>query len=556
MRKSSKGLMAAFAAAVSLSGCDTGPGQETSSNESAPAADGDLTVGSRGESVQAAHDYLARFGYLPNPELARTYPSWRPLVAQGPADRAVFDAHSAEAVRALQAFFGIPVTGIVDAATRELMHTPRCGVPEGIEALDPSDKFAGSGQKWNKTVVRWHVKNTPISTGLNSTEVGLAVQAALDTWGVNGVELFPEANRGDIEVGFAKIDGLGTGGFDVLGRTTYPNDGGDVTLDVQDSWSTTGAPGTNDVETVLLHELGHALGLAHSGFRGARMFPTITAGARALSIDDQVAFGALYNTFFRLPGTAKDIGVSSESDPSIWIISSEPFGNGFRVKHFNGTDWDSTDGGAVRIAVGPDGIPWLVDSVGQIWRRTTTDPFVGGAWQLLPGRARDIGVGADGTAWVLGVDSVPGGSGVHRFNGSFWVRAVDGAAVKIAVDEGGRPWVVNSSGRVFRRTTSDPSVANAWTDLGGNASDVAVAIGGSGRHAWAVGSESGNLRLSVWNEQPSVAGKSGSTAPRKFQFDMGKTVGAGGSGIAVSVDATGRPWVVDHNGVIFTARRQ
>jgi peptidoglycan hydrolase-like protein with peptidoglycan-binding domain len=550
MRRRNVGL-AALAAAVSLTACDVPPDPESA--DPAPTADGSLTIGSRGESVRAAHEYLARFGYLPNAELARSYPRWRPLVGHGPADPAVYDEHSAEAVRAFQSFVGLSVTGVIDGETRAFMDRPRCGVPEGIAPLDPADKFAWSGQKWNKTGVRWRVKNAPPGAAITSTTVIQVVEAAFDTWGANGVVLFPQnVNSPDIVVGFAKMDGPGG----TLGATFLPNAGGDMTLDIEEQWTTDASPGF-DLQTVVLHELGHALGLNHSGFNNAVMFPFNSGKRQILTIDDRVAYGGVYDTFSTLPGKAKDIAVATGGTPDLWIISDEPLGNGFRVKKFNGSGFDSTDGGAVRIAVGPDGIPWLVDSVGQIWRRTTTNPFVGGAWQLLPGRASDIGVGGDGTAWVIGVDSIPGGSGIHRFNGSFWVRSVDGAAKRIAVDEGGRPWVVNSSNRVFRRNSSDPNVSGQWVDLGGNATDVGVALGGQGRHTWAVGTSSGSLRLSVWNEQPFVgAGGGGNDAPRKLQFDMGKTVGAGGAGIAVTADINGRPFVLDATGTIFAARRQ
>lgn len=47
--------------------------------------------GDSGRDVESATSYLKRFGYLPNADLARAYPSWRPAIAFAPADSATFD---------------------------------------------------------------------------------------------------------------------------------------------------------------------------------------------------------------------------------------------------------------------------------------------------------------------------------------------------------------------------------------------------------------------------------------------------------------------------------
>src|SRR5262245_33038576 len=60
----------------------------------------DLTIGSTGDDVRAVHEYLTRYGYFPNAQLAHDFPSWRPLVKEPPADLAVFDRRTADAVSA------------------------------------------------------------------------------------------------------------------------------------------------------------------------------------------------------------------------------------------------------------------------------------------------------------------------------------------------------------------------------------------------------------------------------------------------------------------------
>ena len=82
------------------------------------------------------------------------------------------------------------------------------------------------------------------------------------------------------------------------------------------------------------------------------------------------------------------------------------------------TDWNKWNGGAVRIAVGPDGNAWVVDNAGFIYC------FDGFMFQKLPGSAHDIGVGADGSAWVIGTrrnrvaSAFGGGAGQTGINGT------------------------------------------------------------------------------------------------------------------------------------------
>src|SRR5262245_42687106 len=50
-----------------------------------------LAKGDRGEDVRALHDYLRRYGYLPNAELADRFADWRPPIAEDSADPSTFD---------------------------------------------------------------------------------------------------------------------------------------------------------------------------------------------------------------------------------------------------------------------------------------------------------------------------------------------------------------------------------------------------------------------------------------------------------------------------------
>jgi hypothetical protein len=75
-------------------------------------------------------------------------------------------------------------------------------------------------------------------------------------------------------------------------------------------------------------------------------------------------------SFQQLPGAAKDVAVGG--DGSVWVIGTNPVGSAgdFGIFRFNGTAFEPVDGGGVRIAVAPDGLPFAVNSKGQIFRGT------------------------------------------------------------------------------------------------------------------------------------------------------------------------------------------
>jgi hypothetical protein len=63
-------------------------------------------------------------------------------------------------------------------------------------------------------------------------------------------------------------------------------------------------------------------------------------------------------------------------DGSIWAIGTTHVGKAadFNIAKFNGTRLESIDGGGVRMAVGADGLPVVVNSQGQIFRGTLSQP--------------------------------------------------------------------------------------------------------------------------------------------------------------------------------------
>ncbi len=91
----------------------------------------------------------------------------------------------------------------------------------------------------------------------------------------------------------------------------------------------------------------------------------------------------------------------------------------------------------------------------------------------MQGAARDIDA-KNGQVWIIGTGAVGNDYDIHKLAGSSWTK-VDGAARRIAVEKSGLPWVINSTGKIYRR------VNNVWQQMPGpnGATPVDIAISNS-----------------------------------------------------------------------------
>ena len=534
---------------------------------SATAFSRDLSLGSVGSDVAALQDYLGRYGYFPNHALAEQHPLWRPVVKAAPRVRGVFDDTTQGAVRAFQQNAGITVTGVFDRATRETLVSPRCAVPEGVSRPDPRDKFDILGPRWTRTALTWRVTSAP--SPLSVPSVTAAAERAFVVWAARTNLTFTNIPSGtpDIEIRAADL-GLCR---DPLGRltgvntavATLPNgSNGQVTTTLNTVCSFSAGEGTPsgsfDVQSVLVHEFGHNLGLMHSSITGATMFPFLNAGVqrRSAAPDDTLGIGTLYNPWVQTSGCATDIGVGFNG--TVWRLDcTRVDSTGYRIFNFNGADWtpDSAGGLAVRIAVSPTGVPWVINGAGSIYRRTSSDPLVG-SWELLGGCGRDIGIGGDGSVWITaGCDGAADGS-ILKWNGVGWDQTDDGGlAVNIAVDSSGIPWVVNSSRTVYVRTNNQPT-GGGWNPLpavpNGGARDIAVGVAnGNATYAW-VASLNGIQNIYVWEQQDTINNDVNARKRSQWVFDQASFPGS-----QVFRVSAGRqfPWVTDASGGIFKKLR-
>uniref|UniRef100_A0A803MBT5 Peptidase metallopeptidase domain-containing protein n=1 Tax=Chenopodium quinoa TaxID=63459 RepID=A0A803MBT5_CHEQI len=102
----------------------------------------------------------------------------------------------------------------------------------------------------------------------------------------------PDIINGDHGDGIP-FDGLGG----VLGHSFFPTDGRSH-YDATENWSDDPGLYETDLNSAVLHEIGHLLGLGHSQDKNAVMFATIDHGVkkRELQQDDVEGIQTLYGT--------------------------------------------------------------------------------------------------------------------------------------------------------------------------------------------------------------------------------------------------------------------
>ncbi len=232
--------------------------------------------------------------------------------------------------------------------------------------------------------------------------------------------------------------------------------------------------------------------------------------------------------FFSLtvtPGNFTDVGVGANG--SVFLVGSNqlPGTEGYRVyKYVNGELHKLPDCAAIRIAVDPNGNPWVINYQNQVLK------YSNGAWQQEPGLATDIGIGADGSVYAVStiVYSTTGGFTILKWNGTGWDTMTDCSGTRIAADQHGTPWVTNKSNIVYQYSGNvlwNPITAVQANDIG---------IGANGAvyiSAWDTG---------VFGYNPPIyQDVSGNWVPVSNAF-----------GTSISVGPTGTLWWLDTSGAL------
>ncbi|KAK3521688.1 hypothetical protein QTP70_015581 [Hemibagrus guttatus] len=199
----------------------------------------------------------------------------------------------------MQQFFGLKVTGTLDAETLEMMKKPRCGVPDVS-----SYKSRSFSNKWSTNSLTYRIENyTP---DMSKAEVDDTIKRALQVWARVTPLKFTRIYNGvaDIMISFVVRDHRDGSPFDgpngILAHAFFPSPGigGDAHFDDDETFTFKSSRGYN-LFIVAAHEFGHSLGLDHSNVPGALMYPTyayIPPDTFVLPRDDVNRIQALYGS--------------------------------------------------------------------------------------------------------------------------------------------------------------------------------------------------------------------------------------------------------------------
>ncbi|XP_071946545.1 collagenase 3-like [Antedon mediterranea] len=218
-----------------------------------------------------------------------------------------------KAITQFQTFYGIRVTGEIDAETLEQMDKPRCGVPDPTIPNEDGNSLGGrlnkryaiAGEKWEKQNLTYRIKTYPKNRKglLTNDDVDEIIARAFRVWSdVTPLQFVRiESKKADIELSF----GSGYHGdlypFDgprgLLAHAYLPGTFGDLAGDVHfddDEVFTQKSTTDFNLFQVAAHEIGHSLGLKHSNVDKSLMYPAYQGYQASFTLPDDDRIGIQY----------------------------------------------------------------------------------------------------------------------------------------------------------------------------------------------------------------------------------------------------------------------
>jgi len=248
-------------------------------------------------------DYLTKFGYLPQSDLETG--NLRTLT------------QLEDAVRNLQGFAGINMTGKIDQQTKRLIHQKRCGVQDVSIGFRNKrslrvKRYNLQGQRWSHNNLTWSLRQPPQSGYISRDSVRRELTHALNVWAHHTLLTFTETHeddKADIQVFFHRnyhgdgypFDGPGS----VLAHAFFPGAGrgGDAHFDEDENWSEVReiSREVTSLFAVAVHEFGHSLGLSHSTDKHSLMYPWYSTVPQDMNLpeDDKQAIQHLYGAEYQ-----------------------------------------------------------------------------------------------------------------------------------------------------------------------------------------------------------------------------------------------------------------
>ncbi len=223
-----------------------------------------IKVGDSVKGLENIKKYLDALGYIKDL-----------VLALNSNDTDKFTEDLKPAIMEYQKNFNLPVTGVIDQNLYNTLIQPRCGVPDFTTlnvGTTPAFKPWWKSEK-KELSYAFHPQNNV------SDDIRTVFREAFDRWSNETSLNFTETatfDASDIKIAFVKWDGKG--GRVGAAYTNYSMHAGGMFLDIDEQYV---------LLNVVMHEIGHLLGLGHSYEKESIMYPIVMREKIDFTDDDR-----------------------------------------------------------------------------------------------------------------------------------------------------------------------------------------------------------------------------------------------------------------------------